>query len=169
MCRGMATEELVLEGGSAQSEISTEELASDVFARVLGRKVPKETLEEQGIIASRLDHTKEVSGYLQEIADRLDKDIDDQLDGLIDQLHLDETTVYDTFKAVASEIFRSGVTWGRVAVLFMFGAKLALKTFIDTGKLFNSLVSWVAKYVTEQLMAWITAGGGWVGALLIWC
>lgn len=150
-----------------KSEISPDDLTSDVFARLLGNDVPKDTLEKQGITTSRQANTRRVASYLKTVADKMDQDED--LDGLIDQLRLDETTVYDTFKIVASEIFRSGITWGRVAVLFIFGAKVALKYFTNTGQLFNSLVSWVAKYITEKLMEWITAGGGWeaVGTFLM--
>lgn len=161
----MAVAEVALPALSDE-RIFPDELAADVFAQVLGAQsgINQSQLAEQGIVVSQQLPTKQVAGYLKLVADKLDQDA--TLNNLISQLKVDETTVYDTFRAVASEIFRGGITWGRVAVLFMFGAKLAMRTFYDTGKLFKTLVDWVARFVTERLMTWIEASGGWVSHLI---
>lgn len=160
----MTAAEVAVPAISDEDQISTEELAAEIFARVLGTQegISQTDLAEQGIVASQRSETKQVAGYLKEVADRLDKDA--MLNSFIDQIIVDETTIYDTFRDVASEIFQGGITWGRVAVLFMFGAKLALKTFYDTGKLLKTLVEWVARFVGERLMRWVTESGGWVSS-----
>eukprot|EP00118_Oscarella_pearsei_P023105 m.272465 g.272465 ORF g.272465 m.272465 type:complete len:223 (+) comp40563_c0_seq3:4151-4819(+) len=146
----------------AQSESKfVEDIAAGVFAQVLPKTTgaTKGELAEHGIKEPGSEAARKMAGYLKTVGDKLDQDT--QLGDLMDDLTISADTVYDTFKDVALNIFRSGITWGRVAVLFMFGAKLAVRVFYDTPTIIKKLLEWVARFVTERLSNWIIASGGW--------
>ncbi|EDO42793.1 predicted protein, partial [Nematostella vectensis] len=101
-----------------------------------------------------------VAHALREIGDQLTNDA--TLNNLIAECHVTKDTAFDTFLAVALQIFQDGViNWGRIVTLFYFGYKLALKV-LNQIPLIKMIIEWVVKFVKEKLVKWIFQQGGWV-------
>ena len=132
------------------NQFNVEELSTHMFAQALDEEIGTEQtqLPEQGIVVSHQEVVKEMAKHLKELAKEVDKKLD-QLNPLLAMLRVTAETAYNTFKDIASQIFQGTITWGRVAVLFLFGARLAVKTFRDTGagQLVKKLVTWVSQFL----------------------
>lgn len=74
-----------------------------------------------------------------------------------------EVIVNDVFRNFGRELYRDGVTWGRVIALFAFAAALSVDC-VSQGKpeLVRTVLSCVRLYVQDHLAVWIRNQGGWV-------
>lgn len=74
-----------------------------------------------------------------------------------------EAIVGDIFRNFGRELFRDGVTWGRIVSLFAFAAAISTDC-ITQGRpeLVKSVLSCVRLYVLDHLAVWIRRQGGWV-------
>ncbi|KAH9371004.1 hypothetical protein HPB48_016993 [Haemaphysalis longicornis] len=74
-----------------------------------------------------------------------------------------ETAVQNVFEAVARELFRNDISWGRIVALYSVSGGLA----IDCVKLGHpeyvlGLVQALGLFVERDLATWISQQGGWV-------
>lgn len=69
-----------------------------------------------------------------------------------------------SFAAVADELFRDGVNWGRVVAFFEFGAMVCVQCAPDAerGACAENVARWMAEYLNGPLNGWIQENGGWV-------
>lgn len=74
-----------------------------------------------------------------------------------------EAVVHNMFAAVAEEIFRSDVTWGRIVALFAMTGALAMDC-VKGGhpEYVLGLVQRMGIFVERDLAPWICQQGGWV-------
>lgn len=74
-----------------------------------------------------------------------------------------EVIVGDIFRNFGRELFRVGVTWGRIVALFAFAAAISADC-ITQGRpeLVKTVLSCVRLYVLDHLAVWIRSQGGWV-------
>ena len=74
-----------------------------------------------------------------------------------------EVLVGDIFRNFGRELFRHGVTWGRIVSLFAFAAAISTDC-ITQGRpeLVKTVLSCVRLYVLDHLAVWIRSQGGWV-------
>lgn len=74
-----------------------------------------------------------------------------------------EVIVGDIFRNFGRELFREGVTWGRIVALFAFAAAISADC-ITQGRpeLVKNVLSCVRLYVLDHLAVWIRSQGGWV-------
>lgn len=101
----------------------------------------------------------EVANCLRQVGDDLENNHD--LNNLIGQIKVTPQTAFDTFAAVAKEIFRDNAyNWGRIVALLYFGFKLAA-TVVKDIPLLKMVVDWVVRFVRETLVQWIVDQGGW--------
>lgn len=68
------------------------------------------------------------------------------------------------FSAVADELFRDGVNWGRVVAFFEFGAMVCVQCAPDAERsaCAENVARWMAEYLNGPLHGWIQENGGWV-------
>lgn len=89
-------------------------------------------------------------------------------DGMCDSLQITPVTAYPTFFGVADELFREGVTWGRIVALFAFGGALSEQCIHkEMPQLVTYVADWVALYTETHLSQWITDNGGWVSFFVL--
>ncbi|KAI0983844.1 hypothetical protein GJ496_006739 [Pomphorhynchus laevis] len=104
---------------------------------------------------------KKVAQALRVIGDQLDRN--ERLQGLITRVPINSP--YDTFKAVAAEIFADGTfNWGRIVTLFYFAYKLLLQA-LSKVSLVRIVIEWTSRFVVEFVAPWIVEKGGWVNAM----
>jgi len=74
-----------------------------------------------------------------------------------------EVIVGDIFRNFGRELFRDGVTWGRIVALFAFAAAISVDC-ITQGRpeLVKTVLSCVRLYVLDHLAVWIRSRGGWI-------
>ncbi|KAG7329793.1 hypothetical protein KOW79_006015 [Hemibagrus wyckioides] len=67
------------------------------------------------------------------------------------------------FAAVADELFRDGVNWGRVVAFFEFGAMVCVQCASDAERsaCAENVARWMAEYLNGPLNGWIQENGGW--------
>ncbi|KAI5612564.1 apoptosis regulator Bcl-2 [Silurus asotus] len=67
------------------------------------------------------------------------------------------------FAAVADELFREGVNWGRVVAFFEFGATMCVQCAPETERSARAenIARWMAEYLNGPLSGWIQENGGW--------
>lgn len=70
------------------------------------------------------------------------------------------------FDGIADDIFKTGKSWGKIAVLLVLGAKVAWMAGsnlgVSKGEFILTVVGWVTSYILKNLLSWITESGGWV-------
>ncbi|WP_395241589.1 Bcl-2 family protein [Salmonella sp. s51933] len=84
------------------------------------------------------------------------------LEQLCTKLNFSTETGYSSFSEIAKEVFSDGIiNWGRIAVLFAFGAKLGkhCKENNMTEQLDN-IPEWIGRFVMGH-SDWIERQGGW--------
>jgi len=75
---------------------------------------------------------------------------------------LNERNVTEVCEQIADEIIGSEINWGRVVVLYTFGAKVA-EHFNENGQdLTDEISTWIGNYVISK-SDWIRKAGGWDG------
>ncbi|XP_026998266.1 apoptosis regulator Bcl-2 [Tachysurus fulvidraco] len=67
------------------------------------------------------------------------------------------------FAAVADELFRDGINWGRVVAFFEFGAMVCVQCAPDAERsaCAENVARWMAEYLNGPLNGWIQENGGW--------
>ncbi|KAB5579727.1 hypothetical protein PHYPO_G00198310 [Pangasianodon hypophthalmus] len=67
------------------------------------------------------------------------------------------------FAAVADELFRDGVNWGRVVAFFEFGAMVCVQCAPEAERsaCAENVARWMAEYLNGPLNGWIQENGGW--------
>ena len=116
----------------------------------------------------RRSKIRAVTDVMLRVADELDSN--EEMWSLFSKLDLTPDTAYDTFREVAMGIFTHGVSWGKIAVLFMFAAHCVIKAVLsELPNILLMLASFVAQFFGESLRQWIEDHGGWVRRLQACC
>jgi hypothetical protein len=143
-------------------DIQVNELIADfMYESLLHRGHSEDSLSRVGI------HPPQEETPEQEIAHRLQLLVDSlpaNVIGpdLIDQLQVTENTAYEVFSAVASQVIRQSLSWGRVLAIFMFGLELADRSLNMPGGSVLTVISWLSRFIMNNVLSWImTEGGGW--------
>lgn len=108
---------------------------------------------------------------LRKLSDDIEIRNPDLLEQLCSKLRFSNETGYSSFSEIAKEVFSDGtINWGRIAVLFAFGARLG-KYCCDKNmsEQLDNIPEWVGKFVLTDLSDWIENQGGWVRTCLILC
>nr|XP_033791198.1 apoptosis regulator Bcl-2 isoform X2 [Geotrypetes seraphini] len=80
-----------------------------------------------------------------------------------EQLHVTPCTARARFAAVADELFRDGVNWGRIVAFLEFGGVLCAESVNrEMAPLVESIAGWMTEYLNARLQPWIQEQGGWL-------
>jgi len=103
---------------------------------------------------------KEVGTLLRRAANDFDRNT--HMNNSIAGINVTPETAKATFIQVALEIFKDGLSWGRIAVFFYFACKFGLLLMRQqAGDYFRQIIGWVAEFVSQRLADWISSRGGW--------
>lgn len=84
------------------------------------------------------------------------------------QLNIRPETCYSEFADAAKTIFRNGITWSRVALLFAFVGETVAKCTRDAmSDHLNNLPLWLDRFIEDELQTWMKENGDWVSVCCI--
>ncbi|XP_069770261.1 apoptosis regulator Bcl-2-like isoform X1 [Narcine bancroftii] len=100
---------------------------------------------------------------LREVGDSFERQYQQEFADIALQIRFDSDTARTRFDAVAEELFRDGVNWGRVVAFFVFGGTLCVESIKrrDMASLVDSIAAWMTAYLDSSLTDWIRANGDW--------
>uniref|UniRef100_A0A915KVV2 Bcl-2 Bcl-2 homology region 1-3 domain-containing protein n=1 Tax=Romanomermis culicivorax TaxID=13658 RepID=A0A915KVV2_ROMCU len=103
---------------------------------------------------------------MRSLGDEFEREYKRAFDNMCDALHLTLSSAYPTFFGVADELFKKGVTWGRIVALYAFGGALSEYCVRKSmPQLVTYVADWVGLYAETRLSNWIDSNGGWDGFL----
>nr|ABA61360.1 abhp [Exaiptasia diaphana] len=80
---------------------------------------------------------------------------------LCNRLDLNERNVTETCGQIADELIGNDINWGRIVVLYTFGAKVAEHFHENGTDLSDEISKWIGNYMAKK-SDWIRKAGGWV-------
>ncbi|XP_059801102.1 apoptosis regulator Bcl-2-like isoform X3 [Hypanus sabinus] len=100
---------------------------------------------------------------LREVGDSFERQYQQEFADIALQMRFEPDTARRRFEAVAEELFRDGVNWGRVVAFFVFGGTLCVESIKrrDMASLVDSIAAWMTAYLDGSLTDWIRANGDW--------
>lgn len=100
---------------------------------------------------------------LREVGDSFERQYQQEFADIALQIRFEPDTARHRFDAVAEELFRDGVNWGRVVAFFVFGGTLCVESIKrrDMAALVDSIAAWMTAYLDSSLTDWIRANGDW--------
>lgn len=112
------------------------------------------------------ENTVSISAKIIEVGELLETSYPHLYNNVSKQLKVklrSEVIVGDIFRNFGRELFREGVTWGRIIALFAFAAAIS-SDCITQGRpeLVKTVLSCVRLYVLDHLAIWIRSQGGWI-------
>ena len=81
------------------------------------------------------------------------------------KLRIEAATAHLIYNAIAKEVFRDGVNWGRICGLYSFAGAFAVhlvKKGRGSSDIITDIPGWVTSYIDLNLKEWIVDHGGWV-------
>lgn len=94
------------------------------------------------------------------------KDYETLFEDMIDQLQPTPQTSYGQFLGFASELFKDGVTHGKIVSLYVFCAEVANYCMFHSRSLgprfVASILEWHSRCFNDVAKTWLDAHGGWV-------
>lgn len=136
------------------------------------RQEADDTPPEMGFLTPRnpaeFSPAEQVGRQLAFIGDAVNERYASEFGRMIRLLKLEPATAYETFAAVARQLFSDGtVSWGRIIILLCFGYRVVV-TVLQRGlrDLFGRIIGYIVLFVIrERIARWIAAQGGWRAAL----
>ncbi|XP_048409891.1 apoptosis regulator Bcl-2-like isoform X1 [Stegostoma tigrinum] len=100
---------------------------------------------------------------LREVGDSFERQYQQEFADIALQMRFEPESARGRFEAVAEELFRDGVNWGRVVAFFVFGGTLCVESAKrrDMASLIDNIAAWMTAYLDSSLTDWIRANGDW--------
>ncbi|XP_072431226.1 apoptosis regulator Bcl-2-like isoform X5 [Chiloscyllium punctatum] len=101
---------------------------------------------------------------LREVGDSFERQYQQEFADIALQMRFEPESARGRFEAVAEELFRDGVNWGRVVAFFVFGGTLCVESAKrrDMASLVDNIATWMTAYLDSSLTDWIRANGDWI-------
>ncbi|XP_077057754.1 apoptosis regulator BAX [Siphateles boraxobius] len=168
---GERTDENELRGATGGEDVVDDVILEQGAVLLRGYIIERVTVDDPSMHVSHEDlggrhqegddpHIKEVVGQLLKIADGLNQNA--ELQHLISTVQAN--CAPDVFMTVARSIFDDGINWGRVVALFHLAYKLIYMALTQNHfEIVRTIISWVLRFMKENISAWIRQQGGWEG------
>ncbi|XP_041040670.1 apoptosis regulator Bcl-2-like isoform X1 [Carcharodon carcharias] len=100
---------------------------------------------------------------LREAGDSFERQYQQEFADIALQMRFEPESAHGRFEAVAEELFRDGVNWGRVVAFFVFGGTVCVESAKrrDMASLVDNIATWMTAYLDSSLTDWIRANGDW--------
>ncbi|XP_028659685.2 apoptosis regulator Bcl-2 isoform X1 [Erpetoichthys calabaricus] len=106
-----------------------------------------------------------IHGVLRDAGDEISRRYQRDFAEMSGQLHLTPSTARRKFAAVAEELFRDGVNWGRIVAFFEFGGTMCVESVNrEMTSQVDHIADWMTDYLNGPLHNWIQDNGGWFPA-----
>ncbi|XP_028659686.2 apoptosis regulator Bcl-2 isoform X2 [Erpetoichthys calabaricus] len=103
-----------------------------------------------------------IHGVLRDAGDEISRRYQRDFAEMSGQLHLTPSTARRKFAAVAEELFRDGVNWGRIVAFFEFGGTMCVESVNrEMTSQVDHIADWMTDYLNGPLHNWIQDNGGW--------
>ncbi|XP_056461339.1 apoptosis regulator BAX-like [Gadus chalcogrammus] len=90
------------------------------------------------------------------------QELQDSIDGVIRM----PGSMMDKFSQLAGKVFKNGVTWDKIILLFYVAGRMAIKVMEDNLPLLVIEIFKIAlNYFKEKLLGWVGSHGGWSNSL----
>ena len=116
----------------------------------------------------------EMEGNLFAIMSHLNRQVRREYSSLfntmMEELRPTARTAYPQFCGVTEELFRSGVTYGKIISLYVFCGELAIYCLDRPGmgrEFVASVLGWFKRFFDSRLATWMVDRHGWVSALTV--
>lgn len=82
---------------------------------------------------------------------------------MLQRLQLSPNVAFATFQSVSNELYIEGIKWSHIITHLVFASEFALNC-AQQGypHLVDEVAQWLALYINQHLLQWITDHGGWV-------
>ncbi|XP_051538572.1 apoptosis regulator Bcl-2-like isoform X1 [Myxocyprinus asiaticus] len=99
---------------------------------------------------------------LREAGDEIEKMYQREFEEMSNQMVFTPNTAQRNFVAVAEELFRDGVNWGRIVAFFEFGGTMCVESVNrEMASQVDNIARWMTDYLNGPLENWIEENGGW--------
>ncbi|XP_033121562.1 bcl-2-related protein A1-like [Anneissia japonica] len=115
-------------------------------------------------LGNDMEYIGDINCNFFKYCEKMYKACDEHLYNLIRDVSLDSNENIETFlKDVVTEMFSDNIiNWGRIIMVFVFGAKLAvLCKDRNRTDLIDQVIQSVDKFVETEFLEWINLRGGW--------
>lgn len=101
---------------------------------------------------------------LRTLAMNLEGQHDELFQQICLKVDLSEFQAEENFRNIATEIFSTGMNWGRVVSLITFAGAVA-HHFVEQERpeMVCEVVQWLCDFIRAHLVCWIIENGGWDG------
>ncbi|XP_020499863.1 apoptosis regulator BAX [Labrus bergylta] len=97
----------------------------------------------------------------RKIGDGLNAEYQDLIDGVARC----PGSKWERFKEVADVVFKDGINWGRIVMLFYVAGKLAVKMVeVHLPQSVRDVLKWTLDFFKNNLLGWIVEHGGWISS-----
>ncbi|XP_072544575.1 apoptosis regulator Bcl-2 isoform X2 [Salminus brasiliensis] len=146
-------------------------LAKSGHAWELHEQEEEEEEEDKEEVAEKRVHPAPpaVHGALREAGDELERLYRSDLTDMTGRLELEPAAARRSFAAVADELFRDGVNWGRIVAFLEFGAAVCVERRRTTAEgIAGDVARWMTEYLNGPVLrGWIRDNGGWIWEFIV--
>lgn len=111
---------------------------------------------------------EQLKGLVCRIGGEVQRNHADLFQAMVTELNPTATTAYQQFVGVTAELFRDGVSWGRIVSLYVFCGELAVYCAQRDESLagyVKSVLEWESRFFQQKIAPWMVEHNGWVSAL----
>ncbi|XP_043082294.1 apoptosis regulator Bcl-2a isoform X2 [Puntigrus tetrazona] len=125
--------------------------------------------DSECLIANRVtrsDPYSRIYRALREAGDQIERMYQREFEEMSHQMIFSPNAAQRSFLAVAEELFRDGVNWGRIVAFFEFGGSMCVESFNrEMASQVDNIAHWMTDYLNGPLENWIEENGGWAAVL----
>ncbi|XP_016430763.1 apoptosis regulator Bcl-2-like [Sinocyclocheilus rhinocerous] len=111
---------------------------------------------------TRSDPYSRIYGALREAGDQIERMHQREFEEMSHQMIFSPNAAQRSFLAVAEELFKDGVNWGRIVAFFEFGGTMCVESFNrEMASQVDNIAHWMTDYLNGPLENWIEENGGW--------
>ncbi|KAI8771166.1 apoptosis regulator Bcl-2 [Biomphalaria glabrata] len=145
-------------------EQETQSVLFTFFDERMQRDGIEKTAEMQQLLDSEVTGSQNMATYKQYasmvllVADEIDSKYNTKIQDLASTVP--PNAEREIIKQVAEEILSGGITWGKIAALFVFTYKVCIRV-LDRFPLITNIINIVLDFMAVRVVHWIIQKGGW--------
>ncbi|XP_026057171.1 apoptosis regulator Bcl-2-like isoform X1 [Carassius auratus] len=112
---------------------------------------------------TRSDPYSRIYRAIREAGDQIERMYQREFEEMSHQMTFSANAAQRSFLAVAEELFRDGVNWGRIVAFFEFGGTMCVESLNrEMASQVDNIAHWMTDYLNGPLENWIEENGGWL-------
>ncbi|KAL0156503.1 hypothetical protein M9458_047749, partial [Cirrhinus mrigala] len=111
---------------------------------------------------TRSDPHSRIYRALREAGDQIERMYQREFEEMSHHMVFNPNAAQRSFLAVAEELFKDGVNWGRIIAFFEFGGTMCVESVNrEMASQVDNIAHWMTDYLNGPLENWIEENGGW--------